>query len=832
MVDALESDISWIRNHTDIGEQARRWTIAGRPGAHGLLLRSPLLEEAERWIASRPEGAPLPTQGVIDFITDSRRAATRRRNILTVSLSTGLLVAAVLTGVAYWQRNVAVDQRILAEGRQITSLANLGTSERLRGNLDSALKLGVYTAKLRSALGLPDSVDRVARSSLAGTISQSALDVILAGHTDAVNSASFSPDGTLVVTASLDGTAKIWATSTGKLIATLGGNAGKKESIYRARFSPDGLQVVTASGDFAAHIWEVSTGRELMRLAGHEIYVTSAAFSPDGSRVATASGDTTARIWDARNGKQLLLLQGHESYVEDVAFNPEGTKLVTSSSDGTAIVWDAATGKQLTKFEGHSDHVMSVVFSPKGDRVLSSGDDMTMRIWDPVSGNEFKTIEVHGGYATSGHFSPDGTKIVAASLDGSARIWDAETGNVIETMAGHEGPSRWSEFSPDGSRIVTASDDGTARIWQPEFNTVRTITSEPIRAGQTILPITGVNFSPVKSKLLGVEHEDAVVWDVHTGEQIGLVDIAASAIEKAIFSPDGKQILMLVTDYTNRDNPAQTLQLWNSASFERVTTLYKAASGHRLNLIGYSHDGASILVTAGKSAIVLNATTGAELHTITQDGEIDSAALSPDGKLAIVGQGQPVGHIWDIEKGAEVFRVSIRPAASDAGSTIRSVEFSPDGTRLLVSNNEYSTVWDAATGGTITELHGNSNRTIVTSSKFSPDGSRIVTAATDGTVRVWDAVNGELIKTFRGHAGTVNSASFSLDEKMIVSESEDKTVRLWDAESAMMPTSRLIELGCKRLADFSALNAPEMHLVGLDHTNTNVNVCGQIPISR
>ena len=824
LVEALNTDISWVRSHTDIGEQARRWTTAGRPGPHGLLLRSPLLEQAERWIASRPEGAPLPTQDVIDFIAESRRGATRRRNILTSSLGAGLLVAVALAGLAYWQRSVAIDQRILAEGRQIAALANLGTSERLRGNWDSALKLGVYTAKLRSALGLSDAIDRAARSSLAGTVAQSALEVILAGHKGSVTSASFSPDGTRIVTSSLDHTAKIWMASTGELVSTI---PQQDNPVYGARFSPDGSKIVTASNDFVSHIWDASTGRELTQLAGHEFYVTAAAFSPDGSRVVTASGDTTARVWDTHSGEQLLLLQGHESYVEDAAFNREGTKIVTASSDGTAIVWDAVTGKQLTKFEGHTNHVMSAVFDPKGDHVLSSGDDQTLRIWDAVSGKEIKTIENHDGYVTSGHFSPDGSKIVAVSLDGSARVWDAMTGDLIETMPGHEGPARHSEFSPDGSRVVTASEDGTARIWRLEYNVTRTINSEPVRPGKEVFPIKGTNFSPDGSKLLAVEHEDAVVWDVHTGKQLGLIDIDNTEIIKAVYTPDGKQILMLIADYSDREHPTTALQLWDATSFKQITTLYKGGDIN-LKLIGYSHDGRSILLIDGKSAIVLNATTGAASHTVTQEneGDIDNVALSPDDKhLAVVGQGRHVVHIWDLEKSADILQMSPKAVASDAGSSIRSIAFSPDGTRLLVSHNEYAIVWDAATGDTITELHGHSNRSSVTSSKFSPDGSRIVTAGSDNTVRVWDAVNGELIKTFRGHTGNVNAASFSPDGKFIVSESDDKTVRLWDAESAMMPTSRLIEVGCKRLAAFAVLNASEMHLIGLDHAARAVNVC-------
>jgi hypothetical protein len=59
LAEALQTDISWIRRHTEYGEAARRWSAVGRPG--GLLLRSPVLEEAERWIASRPRDEPHPT---------------------------------------------------------------------------------------------------------------------------------------------------------------------------------------------------------------------------------------------------------------------------------------------------------------------------------------------------------------------------------------------------------------------------------------------------------------------------------------------------------------------------------------------------------------------------------------------------------------------------------------------------------------------------------------------------------------------------------------------------------------------------------------------------
>ena len=113
LAEALRTDIGWVRQHTEYGEAARRWADGGRK--NGLLLRSPVLEEAERWIGSRPRGAPEPTGETQGFVADSRRGASRRRNVLTGSLGAGLVVALVLAGLAFWQREVAVQQRQIAD---------------------------------------------------------------------------------------------------------------------------------------------------------------------------------------------------------------------------------------------------------------------------------------------------------------------------------------------------------------------------------------------------------------------------------------------------------------------------------------------------------------------------------------------------------------------------------------------------------------------------------------------------------------------------------------------------------------------------------------------
>jgi formylglycine-generating enzyme required for sulfatase activity len=98
---ALETDIGWIRQHTEYGEAARRWLAAGRHG--GLLLRSPTLEVAEYWIVSRPRNAPEPTEEIRTFVAQSRegtRSAQQRRRLVQAFIYT--LLVGIIGGLFGW----------------------------------------------------------------------------------------------------------------------------------------------------------------------------------------------------------------------------------------------------------------------------------------------------------------------------------------------------------------------------------------------------------------------------------------------------------------------------------------------------------------------------------------------------------------------------------------------------------------------------------------------------------------------------------------------------------------------------------------------------------
>jgi formylglycine-generating enzyme required for sulfatase activity len=112
LADALHTDIHWIRQQTEFGEVARRWSVAGRPGPHGLLLRSPVLEQAEHWIGSRPASAPVPGEEVLAFIAQSRRAANRRRR--RIQAVAGAFIATIVAGLWAWWSQIWLEERFYA----------------------------------------------------------------------------------------------------------------------------------------------------------------------------------------------------------------------------------------------------------------------------------------------------------------------------------------------------------------------------------------------------------------------------------------------------------------------------------------------------------------------------------------------------------------------------------------------------------------------------------------------------------------------------------------------------------------------------------------------
>ena len=191
-----------------------------------------------------------------------------------------------------------------------------------------------------------------------------------------------------------------------------------EDSVLTVVFVPI-LRLLTASQDGTAKVWSGASGECLRTLEGHTGWVRSAVFSPDGQQVLTASFDKTAKVWSAASGECLRTLMGHTSQVKSAVFSPDGQQVLTASWDETAKVWSAASGECLRTLEGHTGCVLSAVFSPDGQQVLTASFDKTAKVWSAASGECLRTLEGHTSQVESAVFSPDGQQVLTASQDGT-----------------------------------------------------------------------------------------------------------------------------------------------------------------------------------------------------------------------------------------------------------------------------------------------------------------------------------------------------------------------------------------------------------------------------
>ena len=125
-------------------------------------------------------------------------------------------------------------------------------------------------------------------------------------------------------------------------------------------FSPDGTRVLTASADGTARIWDE---RGSIVLRGHEGEVMSAAFYGDGTHVVTTGADKTVRIWDLGAPDANVAARFASNTVRYARFDPDGQRVAAMAHrDGMARVWPVGGSGPTREFRGHESGVYTAAF--------------------------------------------------------------------------------------------------------------------------------------------------------------------------------------------------------------------------------------------------------------------------------------------------------------------------------------------------------------------------------------------------------------------------------------------------------------------------------------
>ena len=235
---------------------------------------------------------------------------------------------------------------------------------------------------------------------------------------------AFSPDDVLAF-ANVD-VLQLWdaVTGAGPTIAAEDG------SFIQTAFSPGGTLLASATNQGTIALWDPASGAAIdPAWPAHDGEISALAFTPDGRTLVSAGhNDGTIRFWDV-SGQQAIIPRvtptNQQGEVQDAALSPDGSILATAGEDGTIRLWD--TKRQLpigAPLTGHESAVYTVAFGPDGTVLYSAGEDGTIRRWEVNSRQPLgEPIEAGQGVILMLAISPDGTTLASGGSDGSIRLW-------------------------------------------------------------------------------------------------------------------------------------------------------------------------------------------------------------------------------------------------------------------------------------------------------------------------------------------------------------------------------------------------------------------------
>ncbi|ANE51373.1 caspase family protein [Flavisolibacter tropicus] len=559
---------------------------------------------------------------------------------------------------------------------------------------------------------------------------------------------------------------------------------GHTNNVQFESISPNGKYVVTVSSDKTAKLWEINTGRLLNTFTGFTGVVNSVEFSPDGTKIITGAKDGKVRIWDVSTGALLQDLKGHKQEIASVKFSPDGQYAVSASIDQSAKIWNVATGALIHSLEGHRSFVSMASFSTTGDYVLTASWDFTAKIWDTKTGQLVRTLtdstKLVNLPLNFAYFSPGDKYVITASKDNSLSIWDAQSGKRIREQRKHTDEIRSACFINKGKYFVTSSYDHTAKVWETS-------------TGDLVYDLVGhsdkvyMSSPSADGKYLVTASADATasIWDMTNGKLARTLAGHLSDVMSAFFTPDGKKVVTSSWDRTARVwnfSNGKTISVLKGHSFHS-TSLCLDDKGQKLYTNTYDNGGESRVWDLSTLKLIKAFDYSVfKKSNVYFSSDINAGNLSHDGKLFAA-----CPEVLETASGKLKFRLQLNDSASYSEGI-----FSHSGSLIAANTFIYKEkdpviacrIWDAANGKLLHTLKG--HRDMLGRIGFSPDDKKIVTTSWDGTAKVWETATGKLLFTLSGHTNKVMNVVYSPDGKYIATGSDDKNVMLWSATTGKL----------------------------------------------
>lgn len=602
--------------------------------------------------------------------------------------------------------------------------------------------------------------------------------------------------------------------------------------------SPDGTQVVTGDKANLVRLWGGALNQptlgQVRDFGGVTAPVTAVALSPDGKHVLAASADGSLRGWQTDNAQPLGSI--FTAPINSLAVGPKGDLIATGGNDGVLRLhrWPPAAPSAVS----HSNQVTAVSMAGYASVAVSGSVDQTIRVIDMLTGREVRTLPGQSGpvSAIDVELPPrppppppleprpkgeavlkppprpnvDQAMVVAGSTTGLIQFWEESDGRPPLTLAGHVGAITDLSFRFPG--FFSSGADGTLRVWGWPWP-MKVLTGHTGPVGDLALSSDGKLLASVSAdNSLALWTIGNGKWNDDEAKQLWRVtDQHPGGVRSAAVSPRGDQLATgdpagVVRLFDVKDGKLQAQITAHPGSQPRLAyhpkeaRLYSAGGdgllrvwqlpvappltydghGEAVRCVALSRDG-KLLATGGddKTLRLFDAASGKLLRKVENlPAAVQAVAISPDGTLAAAADAAGTITVWKTVDATESARLKghngavaaiawhpkaaqLASAGTDGTIRIADVPSEPDKARVLMGHQ-----------GAVTSL------------AWTPDGAQLLSGGADRSVRLWNAANGQAVRTYAGHAEAVTAVAVTADGATAIASGVDKTVRLWTLANA------------------------------------------------
>jgi class 3 adenylate cyclase/WD40 repeat protein len=241
----------------------------------------------------------------------------------------------------------------------------------------------------------------------------------------------------MLISASWDGTIRLWNIETAECIASFEGKMGGITSIATC---DNDTKLIAGSSQGMIKLWDITTHQTIGDVYQQSpITISAVGVWNDSSKFFAASFDGHAYVWNLATKRCEHILKHHSKRILDAVLYDSDTRLITVSEDSLVVIWDAENGTLMRVLEGHSAAVQCVAVYGDSQRAITGSTDGQLIAWDiyteDIAQSIVSSLDDHTAAIISIQvFEGDLNKMYTHSMDRKLRIWDMAANSCEQTI--------------------------------------------------------------------------------------------------------------------------------------------------------------------------------------------------------------------------------------------------------------------------------------------------------------------------------------------------------------------------------------------------------------